>query len=409
MSLLCLGSQTSLLCELTVVLKLVPQVAMLDLSLELLLGLMGGSACCTEWLCEKMYDWPAPESQVGPATRRREKRGRVEPSPRRPLGMMSEGIGEMKRAGRSEGPLAGGDGLRLLALDGPSLAGLLFMLVTCTEQRPSRPCRLAKRNQGSGSCCACVHETACAVAAGKHRAAVRLRAPNSPGAIVNVFESGHECHLFDCLLQGTIDQAEKKTYTWVAVAAFSRREENIDGHGQSAWLLWLIGVRETKNHLQRWQQVRCQRGRKEYVSVWKRDRECFRPHITTIVSQDVMSSSKQPRSQKQPSMSKSLSKCRATAFGWHRKKREMNIYSLQSLIDGGFLPLRQILNIGSANKELRTLQSSLCLPGPLLFTSNSGCKSCSNGTTSDQRQANVDGGVGGSSLSREILISLRAS
>ncbi|KAH0330806.1 hypothetical protein KCU71_g70, partial [Aureobasidium melanogenum] len=31
MSLLCLGSQTSLLCELTVVLKLVPQVAMLDL------------------------------------------------------------------------------------------------------------------------------------------------------------------------------------------------------------------------------------------------------------------------------------------------------------------------------------------------------------------------------------------
>ncbi|KAH0330805.1 hypothetical protein KCU71_g71, partial [Aureobasidium melanogenum] len=87
----------------------------------------------------------------------------------------------MKRAGRSEGPLAGGDGLRLLALDGPSLAGLLFMLVTCTEQRPSRPCRLAKRNQGSGSCCACVHETACAVAAGKHRAAVRLRAPNSPG------------------------------------------------------------------------------------------------------------------------------------------------------------------------------------------------------------------------------------
>ncbi|KAH0330807.1 hypothetical protein KCU71_g72, partial [Aureobasidium melanogenum] len=140
-------------------------------------------------------------------------------------------------------------------------------------------------------------------------------------------------------------------------------------------------VRETKNHLQRWQQVRCQRGRKEYVSVWKRDR-----------------ASKQPRSQKQPSMSKSLSKCRATAFGWHRKKREMNIYSLQSLIDGGFLPLRQILNIGSANKELRTLQSSLCLPGPLLFTSNSGCKSCSNGTTSDQRQANVDGGVGGCSL-----------
>jgi hypothetical protein len=68
--------------------------------------------------------------------------------------------------------------------------------------------------------------------------------------------------------------------------------------------------------------------------------------------------------------------------------------SLNSSLESGDLPLRQIIDLTGSHQEINTLPSGLFFSTLLLLTSNGASKRSSNSTASDKRQTNTDSSVG---------------
>jgi len=65
------------------------------------------------------------------------------------------------------------------------------------------------------------------------------------------------------------------------------------------------------------------------------------------------------------------------------------------------LPLRQINNRTDSYQKIYTLPSGNFLPNSLLLTSNGGSKGSRDGTTSNERKTENDGGIVGSNTAPE--------